>query len=196
MGITGNRIIALALALAALSTLSACDGSRNLLDRFNLRGGAEDAPEAGTATRTVEEDVEAPEVFSATGEGLWDGRPSLGGIWVAHPDVAEPERVMIRNTGNGRSVTGALFRREREVPGPELQVSSDAAEALGLVAGQPQELEVTALRRREVPAPERAETGAMSPPEEVTESTLDPVAIETDAIYSAPDAGTGAQDTD
>lgn len=104
------------------------------------------------ATRLVERDVEAPNVFSASEPGLWDGRPSLGGVWVAYPSVKDPERVIIRNPANGKFVIGALFRREREMPGPKLQVSSDAAAALGLLAGQPARLDVTALRREEVAA--------------------------------------------
>ena len=56
---------------------------------------------AQTETTLVERDVEAPEVFSVTESGLWDGRPSLGGVWVAHPDVGDPERIIIRNTSNG-----------------------------------------------------------------------------------------------
>lgn len=104
------------------------------------------------ATRLVERDVEAPNVFSASEAGLWDGRPSLGGVWVAYPTVKDPERVIIRNPANGKFVIGALFRREREMPGPKLQVSSDAAAALGLLAGQPARLDVTALRREEVAA--------------------------------------------
>ena len=62
------------------------------------------------ATKLIERDVEVPDVFEATEAGLWDGRPSLGGVWVAHPDVKEPERVIIRNTANGKFVIGALFR--------------------------------------------------------------------------------------
>ena len=92
---------------------------------------------------------EAPETFSVAEPALWDGRPSLGGVWVAHPDVNDPERVVIRDPATGRSTTGALFRRERATPGPQLQVSSEAAEALGLVAGQPTVLEVVALARAE-----------------------------------------------
>jgi hypothetical protein len=74
----------------------------------------------------------------------------LGGVWVAHPDVQEPERVIIRNAANGSEITGALFRRERENPGPLLQISSDAADALGVLAGAPTELSVVAVRREEV----------------------------------------------
>lgn len=108
-------------------------------------------PRAEATVRMVERDVEAPEVFQADGPGLWDGRPSLGGVWVAHPDVGDPERVIIRNEANGQFVIGALFRRERDNPGPRIQVSSDAAAALGILAGAPTVLNVTALRRVEQP---------------------------------------------
>lgn len=119
------------------------------------------APARGGAAR----DVEAPEVFQTTDSALWDGRPSLGGIWVAAPEVENPERVIMFNPANGKSVQGALFRRERDNPGPRLQISSDAADALGILAGQPVEIRVTALRREE-PAPEpetQAEVAAAEP---------------------------------
>ncbi len=107
------------------------------------------------ARTTATGDIEAPEVFQATDSALWDGRPSLGGIWVAAPDVQDPERVVMFNPATGKTVQGALFRRERDNPGPRLQISSDAAEALGILAGQPVEIRVTALRRAEpAPAPE------------------------------------------
>ncbi|WP_342075203.1 SPOR domain-containing protein [Yoonia sp. SS1-5] len=135
--------------------LAACDEDGN----FAFPTGDEAAEEAPSSTpaplrtRTTDEDVERPDVFSVSDRGLWDGRPSLGGVWVAHPDVTDPERVIIRNPDNGQSVIGALFRRERENPGPLLQVSSDAAEALGVLAGAPTELSVVALRREEVVTP-------------------------------------------
>jgi rare lipoprotein A len=108
------------------------------------------APEV-SALSVVEKDVEAPDVFKLSDKGLWDGRPSLGGVWVAHSTVSDPERVIIRNPANGNSVIGALFRREAANPGPSIQVSSDAASALGLLAGSPATLEVVALRRQELP---------------------------------------------
>ena len=103
-----------------------------------------------TTVTVIEQEVEAPEVFFTEEPGLWDGRPSLGGIWVAHPDTIDPEQVIVRNTTNGKFVVGSLFIRERALPGPRLQVSSDAAIALDMLAGQPVELSVTALRKREV----------------------------------------------
>ena len=110
-----------------------------------------------SSVRMVDRDVEAPDVFNVTEPGLWDGRPSLGGVWVAYADVRDPERVIIRNADTGAFVIGALFRRERENPGPKLQVSSDAAAALGMLAGSPAKLNVTALRREEVVDPADAE---------------------------------------
>ncbi len=66
-------------------------------------------------------------------------------------DTKDPERVIMRNPANGKFVIGALFRRERENPGPALQISSDAAAALGILAGAPAKISVTALRREEAP---------------------------------------------
>jgi cell division protein FtsN len=112
-------------------------------------------------------DVKAPEIFSRTDKALWDGRPSLGGVWVAHASVKDPQRVVMRNPENGREVTGALFRREIDNPGPSLQLSSDAAEALGLLAGQPATIEVVALKRVEAPpapAPQATATAAAAAP--------------------------------
>ena len=107
-----------------------------------------------TSVRLVDRDVEAPGDFQTTDMALWDGRPSLGGVWVAATNVSDPMRVIMRNPANGKFIIGALFRREADNPGPKLQISSDAADALGLVAGEPATINVTALRREEVPATE------------------------------------------
>lgn len=96
--------------------------------------------------------VEAPDVFDVTDEALWDGRPSLGRVWVAYEGAA-PTRVIIRNQANGKVVTGGLFRRERFFPGPPFQLSSDAAAELGILAGQPTTIRVTALVEETPPEP-------------------------------------------
>lgn len=170
---------------------------------FNLFQPDPDAPAAATnsstATRLVERDVEAPDVFQVTDQGLWDGRPSLGGVWVAHPDVTDPERVIIRNVANDKFVIGALFRRERENPGPVVQVSSDAAAALGMLAGSPQTLNITALRREaaaeDVPAEdvlaEDEGIADLDAPDQIEATTLDPVAgAAAAAIDAAETTGT------
>jgi cell division septation protein DedD len=182
-----------ACALVTLAVLTGCDetGQFNLGQAFKGNGTDTTPQRNGKTTKTTERDVEAPEVFSATEAGLWDGRPSLGGVWVAHPDVKDPERVIIRNTTNNKFVVGALFRRERDIPGPRLQISSDAAEALGMLAGAPAQLNVTALRKEEVavePAvSDAATTGELAEPADVRETALDPIAGAAAAIdASAP----------
>ncbi|MEM9869913.1 MAG: SPOR domain-containing protein [Pseudomonadota bacterium] len=188
-----------AVAVLAFSLLAGCDENGQFVAMQALQSNTktEGTPEPGAPVKTVERDVEVPEVFSATEAGLWDGRPSLGGVWVAHPDVTEPERVIIRNTSNSKFVVGALFRRERDIPGPRLQISSDAAEALGMLAGAPVELNVTALRKEEVPVEQPlaevavAEVDAVEAPAEIATTSLDPIAsaaaaLDAPASTSAP----------
>ena len=149
---------------------------------------------AQKSTRLVDRDVEAPNVFQVTEEALWDGRPSLGGVWVASPDATDPERVIMRNPANGKFVIGALFRRERDNPGPKLQISSDAAAALGMLAGAPAKLSVTALRREEAPAEtpaspilDSAETVAGAAPAAAGPGAIDGGGVETKPL-EAPKA--------
>ncbi len=168
----------LALVLMGFTFLTACEDGE-LFDKPLFSGNkgdqaATDAAGTAVAGATIERDVEAPEVFQKTDQGLWDGRPSLGGVWIAHPDVTDPERVIIRNEKNGKSIIGALFRRERENPGPRFQLSSDAASELGMLAGAPISLNVTAMRREVVqitpPPAETVET--IEAPEEIAQATI------------------------
>jgi cell division septation protein DedD len=152
----------LVLALAGAVALTGCEEGQ--MPTFLQSNGAKSSETtANTTTRTVERDVEAPEVFQVTDRGLWDGRPSLGGVWVAHAGVQDPERVIINNDTNGKFVIGVIYRPERQTPGPAFQVSSDAADALGMLAGQPATLKVTALRREEVPVDAPPATDADAP---------------------------------
>ncbi len=153
-----QSLIRTAFLLGSVAALAGCEEGQPLsfLGTAGSEVSADGTSSAARTSKTVERDVEAPEIFSTKGPGLWDGRPSLGGVWVAHPDVKEPERVIIRNTGSDKFVVGALFRRERATPGPKIQVSSDAAEALGMLAGAPAELSVIALKREEAAAAQSA----------------------------------------
>jgi rare lipoprotein A len=153
---TPQRRVSFMAGGLCLVLLAGCEGGGPAF----LQGAKSNNATATRSTKLVERDVEAPEVFSVTDQGLWDGRPSLGGVWVAHPDVTDPERVIIRNQSNDKFVIGALFRRERDLPGPKLQISSDAAAALGILAGAPAPLNVTALRREEEEEAPLAETAA------------------------------------
>ena len=151
------------ISLSALILTGCEDG-----EGFNFGKKSTTDEETGEVTvtaapQTVLKDVERPDIFNVTEAALWDGRPSLGGVWVAHPDITTPERAILTNTKNGKSVPGALFRRERDNPGPRIQVSSEAAGALGMLAGQPVDLKVLVVRQEEVviepaPQPEPEET--------------------------------------
>lgn len=179
------------LGLAASGFLSACVETVASPDSGT---GAATGP--GTSARAGAE-VEAPEVFQANEAALWDGRPSLGGIWVASPDAKDPERVVMFNPATGKTVKGALFRRERENPGPRLQLSSDAAEALGVLAGAPTEIEVTALRKVEVEEPAAPEVPAATEEPDVatpaaTEAGKDAAEVAAAAL-DAVDAGAAAE---
>jgi len=168
------------VAVLSFSLVACEEGATSNLFKKNSDGGGffkkvskTKADKAASGSiKLVERDVESPEVFQVTEKSLWDGRPSLGGVWVAHPDSKQPERVIIRNETNGKFVIGALFKRERNNPGPRLQLSSDAAAALGVQAGSPTTLNVTALRRETVNV--GAQTGEAATPETVTTQTIAP----------------------
>jgi cell division septation protein DedD len=179
----GTSIRLLLLTTAAGLALAGCEpGSGPLASKPPAEGAA---VATATSVKLVDRDVEAPDVFQVSDEALWDGRPSLGGVWVASPDAVDPERVILRNPANGKFVIGALFRRERDNPGPKLQISSDAAAALGLLAGQPGKISVTALRREEAPAATDASKPILDASETVETAPLDTVAIASSAIDKA-----------
>ncbi len=201
----------LALVCLVGATLAACEQT-GLLNR-SAAPAETDRPMAINAPGqrvSQERDVERPDIFETTDRALWDGRPSLGGVWVAHPDVRDPERVLIRNTASGETIVGALFRRERLNPGPEIQISSDAADALGALAGSPVELYVVALRREEtqviVPADENPVVASLEAPVNVDAAPLDPAPAAEDAgpapaetaavVAAAPALAVAAETTD
>jgi peptidoglycan lytic transglycosylase len=203
-----SKMIKLGLAAVISVSLSGCEEGKspNLFKGSGQGGGlfskkadggglfgknkASAKQSGGNASiKLVERDVESPEVFQVTEKALWDGRPSLGGVWVAHPDSKQPERVIIRNKTNGKFVIGALFKRERDNPGPKLQLSSDAAAALGVLAGAPTTLDITALRRETVNVGDGGGSPAKS--EKVTTETLKPLPtkdIETTVLKSVAKA--------
>lgn len=168
-----------ALAAGVILALSGC-----------VLGGSDGGDTSGTTVAPASaaaqgKEVETPEAFSLTDAALWDGRPSLGGIWVAHAAVKDPERVVIRNLDNGKTITGALFRRERDFPGPSIQMSSDAAAALGVLAGQPAKVSIVALRKPEpAPAPTPEPTADLADGQ-IDQSTLDVTAQAAAAIDRA-----------
>ena len=167
-----------------LADTAAADGAAATGD---AAPGGTDAVRPARSVKLVDRDVEAPDDFQTTDKALWDGRPSLGGVWVAAANVKDPMRVIMRNPANGKFVIGALFRREADNPGPKLQISSDAADALGLVAGEPATINVTALRREEVPATTPDASRPLLDTSETVKPAADIAATAADAISAAED---------
>ena len=133
-------------------TLSACAESSAPTEVEDLRGSV-------IETDVITEDMLAPEAFSITDTALWDGRPTFGGVWIAYPNIETPERVRITNPENDKSVIGALYKRESGFPGPQIELSADAAAALGVIAGVPSDLRVVAMRRVDVEVDPTIATG-------------------------------------
>jgi len=171
------------LPLVLMAGVTACDS----LGGFPGGGGGEGADAASSddaapgILRIEEREVERPDVYASDARGLWDGRFSLGGRWVAVEQDIDAERVRITNADNGRVIEGALFPREFDLPGPPIMVSMDAAVALGMQAGTPANLNVVALRTEtvEIPAP---------PPPPGAEAPVEDAADDADAVVVDPDA--------
>lgn len=180
-----KRALRTSIFLITAFGLAGCEDGLNVQNsepESSTLATAPDAPRSGV------QDVERPDIFSASEMALWDGRPSLGGIWVAHPDVKEPERAILINVSTGQRTAGALFRRERENPGPRIQMSSDAAAALNILAGQPTEVSVVVVRQEEIEIEE-------APPvisEEVVGEETEAAEVETSDDGLGDEAAAGA----
>ncbi len=167
------------LPLAGILLLGACENGINLPT-------SAPPPAEGTTVETIETDVAAPEAFSITDKALWDGRPTFGGVWIAYPDIEQPERVRITNPDNGKTVIGALYKREREFPGPKIELSADAAAALGVLAGTPTELTIVALRRKTVEIEVEAPADPLAPPDDIEPPLHRPASLAAPAPAPAP----------
>lgn len=154
-----GRVILTCVTIGGLFSLSACEDFE-FPKKANSNANSNITDATKGPLQLEERDVQAPEVFKNSGKAIWDGRPSLGGVWVAHPDADKPERVLIKNEKTGKTIVGALFRRDRDNPGPDLQLSSDAANAIGAIAGTPVELTVIALRRETIEVKSKKPTEA------------------------------------
>jgi cell division protein FtsN len=106
----------------------------------------------------------APELFSAEAWALWDGGRTLGGRWVALPAADMARRVRLVNEDTGTQTDGAMFRRDPNLAGPELAISSEAAEALGLKPGAPAAITIVALAHRSAAAAQEVAEAAEPEP--------------------------------
>ena len=196
--VSNTRVRLVSVALIGALALAACTENGEFAFPTGTGTVQTDPLPANALNQRVQRDidVERPDILAISDNGLWDGRPSLGGVWVAYPEVVDPERVVIRNTEGGQEVIGALFRREREIPGPRVQVSSDAAEALGLLPGAPTRLEIVVLRRQPVEVEETPEenpvVASLEAPVAVEQAALEPAAEDSESTAVAAAATVAA----
>ena len=89
---------------------------------------------------------EKPKILDISTSVIWDGSQTLGGNWVSHPKIKSPERVLIKNTTNGKSVVGAIFQQTKNLNKGLATVSSDAAKALGISKNNETKLQIVAVK--------------------------------------------------
>jgi len=128
----------------------------------------QDAPQEVVVSKA--QDIKQPDVFQATDMAMWDGRPTLGDIWISVPDAIQPERVVIRNEKTGLEVKGAMFVRETSpsAAGAPIKLSPGPARALGVAPLELARISVTAIRKEPqidetAPTIARSDTGPMAP---------------------------------
>ena len=89
---------------------------------------------------------EKPKILDFSASVIWDGSQTLGGNWVSHPDINTPERVLIKNTTNGKSVVGAVFQQNKNLNKGLAAISSDAAKALSISKNDETKLQLVAIK--------------------------------------------------
>ncbi|MFT6773176.1 MAG: hypothetical protein ACJA1L_000884, partial [Paracoccaceae bacterium] len=75
-------------------------------------------------------------VFFAEAATLWDGLPSMGGAWIAHPAADPGLMVEALNLETGRSLRAPALRLAERAGHPPIQLSAEAALALGMSPGR------------------------------------------------------------
>ena len=88
---------------------------------------------------------EKPKILDIAATVIWDGSQTLGGNWVSHPNIKSPQRVLIKNTTNGKSVVGAVFQQTKNFNKGLAAISSDAAKALSISKNKETEIHIVAV---------------------------------------------------
>ena len=92
---------------------------------------------------------EKPEILDLSAPVIWDGEQTLGGNWISHPDVNSPERVLIKNISNRKSIVGAIFQQTKKMKTGLAVISSDAAKALDIAQNEQTIVQIIAVRTAE-----------------------------------------------
>ena len=129
------------LVLSLVNTIAGCN------PLINKSNSAKD-----TANVTLDE---KPEILDISASVIWDGDQTLGGNWISHPNVASPERVLIKNIANGKSIVGAVFQQTKKTKTGSALISSDAAKALDIAQNEKTKVQIVAVRAPESSDPPR-----------------------------------------
>ena len=89
---------------------------------------------------------EKPAILDISASVIWDGNQTLGGNWISHQDINNPEKVLIKNNSNGKLVVGAIFQHTKSLKKGPAIISSDAARALGISKNKETEVHIVAVR--------------------------------------------------
>ena len=89
---------------------------------------------------------EKPKILDIAATVIWDGSQTLGGNWVSHPNIKSPERVLIKNITNGKSVVGGVLQQTKNFNKGLTAISSDAAKALRISKNKETEIHIVAVR--------------------------------------------------
>ncbi len=129
-----------------------------------------------------------PSAFHAADLAQWDGARTLPGIWIAHPMAETARRVRLTNGETGAQVDAAMFRRDPNLSGPRIIVSSEAAERLGLMPGHATPVTIEGLAYRVDTEAAAVVAGAAA------ESVPTPAEVLAEAIAAEPGASAPAPD--
>ena len=129
-----------------------------------LTNKSNSAKKSGNATLD-----EKPEILDISTSVIWDGDQTLGGNWVSHPGVETPERVLIKNISNKKSIVGAIFQQTKKMNPESAIISSDAAKALDIIQNEQTKVQITAVRASQTTSP----TPEITEPDNVSVSSLE-----------------------
>jgi cell division septation protein DedD len=125
-----------------------------------------------------------PDAFHAVGMALWDGTRTMHGIWISHPDVGIARQVRLTIDETGAQADAAMFRRDSNLSGSHIFISSEAAKALGITPGQATPITIVGLTYRTdtdidpIPIPGSGSEPVVASETEVQDPVLDDIPVE------------------
>lgn len=127
------------LLLSLITTIAGCNSFSNKSKSNKVNANA-----------TLDE---KPEILDIATAVIWNGEQTLGGNWISHPNVNSPERVLIKNLSNGKSIVGAIFQQTEKAKTEAAVISSDAARALDIAQNKQTKVQIIAVRVAKIASP-------------------------------------------